>query len=259
MPAERPATEHVDLAVLGTIVRVLLEDPTDREVVEAAWHLCVMQPTARVVPAGRVTTLPASDDDQTRRVALTSLTQSVTYAAIGEQAGRFLMLHAGALADLESGAAVAYVAPGGTGKTTISTRLGPGRGYVTDETVAVGRHGEIAPYPKPLSTRQSAGGKEELAPGRMGLGPCAAPPWIAGLLVLRRDPHHPGDIVVTPVELLDAIALLSPEMSALADLDEPLRTCRDVIELAGGVLQVTYREAEQLEPLVAQLLARVRA
>lgn len=258
MSAMSRNTEHVDLAVLGTTVRVVLDDPADRECVEGPWHLCLLTRAEGDIPPSRVVTLRSSKDATSRRAALTELTQRVTYAAIGEQAGRFLMLHAGALADLESGAAVVYVAPGGTGKTTISTRLGPGRGYITDETVAVSRSGDITTYSKPLSTRVSAGGKEEIAPGRLGLVPAAALPWIAGLLLLRRDPQHHGDVIVTPLDVLDAIALLSPEISALAALDDPLRTCRDIIERAGGVLQVTYRDAEQLEPLVGDILRRVR-
>jgi hypothetical protein len=166
------------------------------------------------------------------------------------------MFHAGGLANLRTGASVVYVAPGGTGKTTISATLGPGRGYITDETVAVTRSGEITPYPKPLSTRNADGGKDELAPGSLGLRPPAAAPWLAGLLALDRDPAHVGDPVVQTVGLLDAIALLSPETSALAALDEPLRTLRDIIEGAGGLLRVTYMEARQLGPLVEEILSR---
>ena len=255
------AIEHcdlVDLAVLGTVVRVRLEDAADRQVVEAAWHLCALPPGPREVPTCRVVTLRASATSETRRFALTGLTQDVTRAAIKTQAGEYLMFHAGALSNPETGAAVVYVAPGGTGKTTISRMLGPGRGYVTDETVAVDRSGLIAAYPKPLSTRIAAGGKEEVPPGALGLRAPATPPWIAGLLTLNRDPEHDGDPERHPVELLDALAVLSPEISSLAALADPLRTCRDVIEAAGGLIRVSYRDASQLEPMVDEILRRVK-
>jgi hypothetical protein len=212
----------------------------------------------REVPESSVVTLPATEDERARRYALTTLTQDVTRAAISQQTGRLLMLHAGALSNLETGASVAYVAPGGTGKTTISTTLGRGRGYITDETVAVTRAGDIEPYPKPLSVRSAAGGKDEVAPGELGLEPVGARPWLAGLFVLRRDPGHVGEPAVRELGLLDAMMALSPETSALAALPEPLRTCRDVVKGAGGLLQVTYREATQLEDLLARALERGR-
>ena len=37
------------------------------------------------------------------------------------------MFHAGGLANLDTGATIAFVAPGGTGKTTLVRTLGPGR------------------------------------------------------------------------------------------------------------------------------------
>lgn len=259
MIPRRRILEHIDLAVLGTVVRVLLEDAADRSEVEAPWHLCVMPPGERVVPDRRVVTLRATDNHRARSSALTTLTQNVTRAAIGEQTGRLLMLHAGALSNLETGATVAYVAPGGTGKTTITRTLGRGRGYVTDETVAVTRAGTIEPYPKPLSVRRVGGGKDEVPPRELGLRPVESRPWLAGLLVLRRDPHHAGDPAVHEISLLDAIAALSPETSAMAALPDPLRACAEVIERAGGLVRVTYREAAHLEEIVVERLGRARS
>lgn len=258
MTAPSTPADFVDLAVLGTVVRVLLEDPADRRAVEGPWHLCVLPAGEREVPDGSVVTLPATKDDRARRFAMTTLTQNVTRAAIGEQTGRLLMFHAGALSNLVTGATVAYVAPGGTGKTTITTTLGAGRGYVTDETVAVTRAGAIEPYPKPLSVRSAAGGKDEIAPSALDLSPVGARPWLAGLLVVRRDPEHVGEPAVRELGLLDAIMALSPETSALAALPEPLRTCQEVVEGAGGLLHVTYREATQLEDVLDQRLERGR-
>ena len=256
MSTQETSTEQVDLSVLGTVVRVHLDDPQDREAVESAWHLCLLGPGVRHVPSQRIVTLQASLTEQTRLVGLTSLTQAVTRAAIAEQSGRLLMFHAGALSNLETGATVAYVAPGGTGKTTITTTLGRGRGYISDETVALTRSGEVQPYPKPLSVRRPEGGKDEVPPGSLGLRPASRPPRLSALLAVRRDPEHVGPAAVRRVGLLDAIASLSPETSALAALPEPLRSLRDVLERVGGLVQVTYREAVQLDDLLAEALAR---
>lgn len=248
---------YVDLAVLGTVVRVHLDNPADREAVESPWELCLL-PGDLEVPSERIVTLPATPDGPSRLVSLTTLTQDVTRSAIRAQSGRLLMFHAGALSNLESGATVAYVAPGGTGKTTIAKTLGAGRGYVTDETVGVTLDGAVVPYPKPLSVRRAGGGKDEVAPSRLGLQPPSADPWLAGLLVVRRDPEHAGPPIDRAVDLLDAITLLAPETSALAELPAPLRNCRDVIERVGGVRHVLYREAHQLDELVAEVLRRTR-
>ena len=253
-----PSPATVDLAVLGTVIRVCLDNPADAEVIEALWHLCVLPTAPRDVPEARVVKLPTTADAAARGHALTALTQEVTRAAISAQSGRQLMLHAGALSNLETGATVAYVAPAGTGKTTITRTLGRGRGYITDETVAVTRSGEIVPYPKPLSVRGSAPGKDEIAPRDFGLQPAGARPWLASLLAMRRDPAHVGEPSVREVGTLDAIVALSPETSALASLPQPLATCREIIDRVGGLVHVTFRDATQLEEIVSGSLGRER-
>ena len=167
------------------------------------------------------------------------------------------MLHAGGLCDTQSGAAIVYVAPGGTGKTTVSRTLGPGRGYISDETVAVGADGTIVSYPKPLSVRRGVGGiKDETAPGSMGLESPPARPWLAGIVVLRRDLPWGEPVQVSQVGLLDALVMLAPETSSLTRMMSPLRRLGDVIEMGGGLRVVRYNEAAQLEPVIADVLRR---
>ncbi len=55
------------------------------------------------------------------------LTQRIMLSAIGARAGECLMLHAACIANPVTGAAAAFVAPGGTGETTLVSTLGPGR------------------------------------------------------------------------------------------------------------------------------------
>ena len=251
-------SDVVDVSVLGVRMRIEVADPMLVEPVREAWHLCrdllahadtdVDCPTTVSVAA------PGSDMPIERARALQGLTQSVTAAAIRHQAGRAVMFHAGALAHPVTGAAVAYVAPGGTGKTTLTRVLGPGLGYITDETVAVCDNLRILPYPKPLSIRRTDGAKDEVAPGRLGLQLPAVEPRLAALLMIRRDPGAGTEPRVEGVGLLDSLAALSPEVSSLARLPRPLRTLADVVDGAGGLLKVTYAEAGSLRPLLEELL-----
>jgi hypothetical protein len=249
----------VDLRVLGVAIRVEVAGPELVEPVRNAWHLCLdpADPTAVDASAERSTvsiTSHPTDSPIERARALQGLTQSVTAAAIRRQAGRAVMFHAGALANPQTGAAVAYVAPGGTGKTTLTRVLGPGLGYLTDETVAVVEDQRILPYPKPLSIRRNDGAKDEVAPGRLGLRLPSVEPRLAALLLIRRDPGVGAEPDVVHLTLLDALAALSPEVSSLARLPSPLRSLADVVEGAGGLLKATYAEAASMRPLVAELI-----
>ncbi len=200
----------------------------------------------------------SQDPDQMAR-ALMQLTQHITTALIRARAGQALMFHAGALADPRSGAAFVYVAQGGTGKTTLTRTLGPGLAYITDETVAVSPNGYIEAYPKPLSVRRDPfeGIKDETAPFDLGLGAPAAPPWVAGMVVLERDPAV-GRPEVTDLELLDAVTALAPETSSLALLPKPLHQLADLLTTSGGLRRVRYREAADLRDLVHQVTGRMR-
>ncbi|MEW1954971.1 hypothetical protein [Terrabacter sp. NPDC080008] len=192
--------------------------------------------------------------------ALQDLTQLVTREAIAARAGRLLMFHAGALCDQTTGATIAMVAPGGTGKTTVVRALGRGRGYVSDETVAVDDHHRVVPYCKPLSVRrpERPDVKDELAPAQLSLAAPAVQPWLAGLVVLRRDLPAGAGVLVEPVDALDALVLLAPETSSLARLDRPLQRLARLIESVGGLRRVRFHDAVDLEPLVADVLARRR-
>ena len=69
----------------------------------------------------------------------------------------------------------------------------------------------------------------------------------------RRDDHE-GAPTVEPLPTLDAIAALTPETSHLPELEKPLQRMAALCDSVGGVLRVTYREAEHLEPLVEDWL-----
>lgn len=213
--------------------------------------------TGPTVVAPELAAEPGPDDvAQT----LQTLTQRVTQAAITARTGELMMFHAAGLCDLTTGATVALVAPGGTGKTTLVRTVGPGLGYVSDETVGVAADGGIDAYCKPLSVRRPDTGqpKDEVAPESLGLRPPAAAPWLAGLVMLRRDLEAGAAVVVEPVPVIDAIVLLAPETSSLASFDRPLRRLADLVESVGGLRRVRYHDAADVEPVVHEVLRRSR-
>lgn len=272
------AADIVPLHVLGTDVdvRVTGQEPEElARVLRERWHLALREGTgpaagttapplvveAGVVPEDRPEPWERRDTvvhDRDLPRLLQRLTQSITHAVITARAGELLMLHAAGLADPLTGATAAFVAPGNTGKTTLCRALGPGRAYVSDETVGIGRDGTVVPYLKPLSTRRPdwSGTKDEQPPGTAGLTAPVAAPWLAGVVVLRREVGHPGPPRVEQVDVLDAVLALTPESSGFMRTEGPLRWLADVLERTGGAQRVVYAEAASLEPVAAEILGR---
>lgn len=208
---------------------------------------------------GEIIPAPAevwSPDPMSARFALSQLTQDVTRVAIHGGIGRFLMLHAAALAHPDTGESLVFVAKGGTGKTTLARNLGRRYAYVTDETVAIDPEGRLVPYPKPLSIRDNAGGKIETSPDELGLLQVKAPPRLAGLILLDRRADSDDPVEVTSLDLFDAIPALVPESSSLAGLDRPLHLLADLIGANGDVQRWTYGDHTDLSDLVAERLGR---
>ncbi|WP_076261484.1 hypothetical protein [Intrasporangium flavum] len=250
---------------LGRRVRVTLDASLLAEA-RRVWHLCLEDDAdapvdAEVLHDPPTPTTEGGPSERTTRVAsLQELTQTITHAAIGAAAGELLMLHAGALCDPRTGATLMYAAPGGTGKTTVTSTFGPGRGYLTDETVGLTRDLTVLAYPKPLSVRRgdTAFLKHETAPGDLGLASPVVRPWLAGIVALRRDAAPGAPVEVEHVGLLEALVLLAPETSSLARLDEPLRRLADAVEAAGGLRVLHFADAPDLRPVVTEVLGRTR-
>ncbi|MBT2538252.1 ATP-binding protein [Arthrobacter sp. ISL-69] len=194
-----------------------------------------------------------------------NVTSRVTVAAILENAGELMMLHACAVASPVTGAVVALVAKSGTGKTTAASVLAGTYGYVSDETVAIGPDGSVVPYPKPLSVKQGPGEpKHQVGPDELGLQPAPAKPFIQSIVLLDRVDAAPrADLsadqqdrpapVLRQLPLAEALLALVPDSSSQGEIDEPLQSLCRLIDRVGGVWQVTYSEAadlpEALEPL----------
>lgn len=270
----------VPLRALGTDVDVHVGgylQEMSAQAVRDRWHLCLRKDdgtgeggpprTVRAVledpeaPSGTVSPWSRGErdvrDHDPRRL-LQRLTQAVTHEVIAARTGELLMLHAAALAHPKTGATAVFVAPGNTGKTTLCRTLGPSRSYVTDETVGVRRDGTVVAYPKPLSVRRPdwVGIKDETAPGDVGLTRPRVQPWLAGIVLLRRDPDEVGDPVVEELPLLDAVLALTPESSGFMRTEAPLQWLARTLERTGGARRVTYAEVADLEPLAAELCGR---
>ena len=184
------------------------------------------------------------------------LTQRITLSAIDARAGECLMLHAACIADPVTGAAAAFVAPGGTGKTTLVSTLGPGRWYVTDETTVVLDDRTVVPYPKPLSVRRTPDSlfKNETPPSAVGLTAPGDRVHLNALCLLDRDPHHQGAPTVETLPTLDALVALVPQTSHLPEMARPLQRLAALCESLGGVHRIAYRESADVAGLLDELM-----
>ena len=190
------------------------------------------------------------------------LSQWVTAAAIQENAGEFILLHACGAAALDTGGVVALVGKAGSGKTIAAAVLADVYGYVTDETVAILPDSSVVPYPKPLQVRQVIPGSPtvQVGPDQLGLLPAPRKPFIQSIVLLDRVDAEPGTApapVLQRVPTVEAVLALIADSSSQAEVDQPLQTMCRLIDSVGGVWQVTYSEAAEL-PQVLEPLFRKR-
>lgn len=271
----------VDLYGLGVHSRVQCEGPRADELeaaVRAAWSRCLTgtgaelegslirvhlagpdEPEDDVEVPGDLRDVTGEEPVLVRSsdlpALLQSLTQSVTMSGIAAQTGHLFMVHAGAVTDPDTGRALAYIAPGGTGKTTLSRLLGATHGYVTDETVAFDDDGRLVPYEKPLSIRPQPfnGTKQETSPDELGLLRVHPDARLHQVVLLRRD-----ESVTTPrleeISAFDAIPLIAPESSALSELERPLQRLVGLLDQLNPVVVAHYAEASDLAPLLVERL-----
>lgn len=258
----------IDLHGLATRCTVRLSGSRADELADAvvaAWSRC-RAPRGAERDGGEVRAALLAEGEDAREgldvqgssldSVMQSLTQAVTHANIAAQTGRLFMFHAGAVLDPATGAALVYVAPGGTGKTTLSRTLGLRLGYLTDETLACTTAGLIAPYPKPLSVRPAdyTGTKHELSPDALGLGATPDTARLGRLVLLDRRATASGTGFAVQ-DTVSAITALAPESSALSSLPRPLRALAELLETRPPVVRVTYAEASDVADDLLGLLA----
>ena len=192
-----------------------------------------------------------ADSDELRLMHVVS--SHLTVTAIHARLGDFWMLHACALADPVSGATVVLVGASGSGKTTVAATLGRHLGYLSDETVAIRDDGTVLPYPKPLSVLlDGRGPKRQESPSELGLLAAPARPWLKAIALLDRT--GTGEPTVEPVRIVEALPALAEQTSALQLLDRPLHVVAGHLDRTGGLRRITYREAEDLLPVLTGLI-----
>lgn len=184
------------------------------------------------------------------------LTPLITTRAITERASSLLMMHACVLADPDSGAAVALAGPSGAGKTTVARTLGKAFGYVTDECAAFRDDHTVVPFPKPLSlvTGDISGLKDQASPSSLGLLPPPTHPRVVAVLYLDRRDDAPDRPTLEVLPNVPALGLLCPQVSFVGSRSEPLKRIVSLLDAAGGLRRVSYREASDLVDVVATLM-----
>lgn len=283
----RGGGELLSLDVLGTQFAIRWGrsvTPEQQHSMRSAWSRCAgtgapmvpplpKEPTESLPYSASVSYLSQTYDGGTFPLQAASfaelaenLTSRLTVAAILENAGELMMLHACGVAFPETGAVVALVAKSGTGKTTAASVLAGTYGYVTDETVAIGPDGSVLPYPKPLSVKQGPGApKRQVGPDELGLLPAPAKPFIQSIVLLNRiapdqeaDQGAHQEPTLRQLPLADGLLALIPDSSSQAEIDEPLQSLCRLIDRVGGVWQVTYSEAEDLPAALEPLFRKQR-
>jgi hypothetical protein len=192
-----------------------------------------------------------ADSDELRMMHY--LSPNLTVAAISAHYGEWWMLHACAVADPTTGATAVLVARSGTGKTTAAVALGRHFGYLSDETAAIRPDGTLVPYPKPLSVLvDGRGPKLQHSPSDLGLLAAPATPWLAAIALLDRNGSDTPR--VEAVGTVDALPALAEQTSALQRHERPLHMVAEHLHRTGGLRRISYREAGDLVPVVAQLI-----
>lgn len=248
-------TSLVTVTALGVTVGLVCEGEAVRHAIHDAWSDALalehVQPDT-VLRIGHSSGCDVRGDDIESILHLVS--PAVTLRVLERRAGDLVMLHAAALADVDTGATAVLIAPSGTGKTTAAIELGRRFAYLSDETSGIAPDGMMVPYPKPLSIIKAAHLKQQVSPTKLGLVTTDRPCHLAAMLVLERDPEHVGPPLISLLDNIDALALLAPQASSLGKLDRPLHRVVELINMVGGVRLVRYSEAATLEHLVRDLL-----
>ncbi len=224
-----------------------------------AWSRCMVSDDAGdgTAPVAEEVVVHTEDDKRLPH-QLQMCTQRITRSLIAARAGQLLMLHAGAVSSPTTGASLVYVAPGGTGKTTMSCLLGGRFGYVTDETVGIDEAGTIHPYPKPLSVRRPDQGalKDEVSPDALGLLSSPVFPRLARIVLLDRHSDI-GNVELEELPFMDALFELVQQASYLSRLPRPLHFLADIMDRTGPVFRLRYSEAAHVQKDLTALVGEL--
>lgn len=249
--------DELHVAVLGTTFRLLTGCHEAAEQLRDDWSRCLVPaPAWSDAERERQTLLVADSRLPLTRELRHRLTFVLNDRAIDDLAGRALLLHAAGLACAQ-GPVVGLVAPSGTGKTTAVAELCTGElpwGYVTDETLACLPDGSVVPFAKPLAVIDDPVRpdlKRHVSPDRLGLGVAPKQLVLGALVLLERQPEREAEPALHRVDLLDAVLELIPQTSHFVRLERPVVTLCQVIERAGGVHRLEYREIGSARQVLA--------
>lgn len=184
-----------------------------------------------------------------------AVSRALTLASLRRRRGSAVLLHAVGLSDADR--AVALVGPSGAGKSTAALTLGRTFGYLSDETVAVEADGRVAPYPKPVSVLTDPDvpwEKAESSPDELGLRKASGTAYLAGLVVLERDPERTVP-ELAPMPLVDALLAVIAQSSSQPLLERPLHRLAELASASGGPYVLRYSEIGHCTDLIAELLA----
>ena len=136
------------------------------------------------------------------------------------------MFHAGALSDQARGPRSLSWRPVARARRRSCAPWAAAGATSPTRPSACGADRVIEPYCKPLSVRRpELGGPEGRdVPARTRSLVPQVTPWLAGMVVLRRDLDPGAPVVVEEVDPLDALVMLGPETSSLARLERPLQS-----------------------------------
>ena len=98
--------------------------------------------------------------------------------------------------------------------------------------------------------------KRQASPTELGLRAAPAEPWLAAIALLDRT--GAGAPRVEEVRTVEALPALAEQTSALHRLDRPLHLVAGHLHRTGGLRRITYQEADDLAPVVADLIAGAR-
>ena len=164
--------------------------------------------------------------------------------AIAAESQRYVMLHAGCVAD-DAGGAVVLPGRSGAGKSTLTLAcVDAGLAYLSDELTAIDpRDGALVPYPRPLGI-----GSRLVPVSTMASGAVASATAPAAIVFPRFEPGADVNTVrLDPVWTLIALAAHAPNLATMGVVG--------LAWLAGFATacpasQVTYGEARLAVPVV---------
>lgn len=158
--------------------------------------------------------------------------------------------------EVAPGRCLALTGPSGAGKTTVARTLGKSFGYVTDECAAIRDGNTVVSFPKPLSlvTGDVSGVKDQASPSSLGLVEPPVDPRVVAVLYLDRREEAPESPSLEAVPNVPALGLLCPQVSFVGSRPEPLKRIVSLLDAAGGLRRVSYREASDLVDVVGRLM-----